>query len=280
MAGIPKKVADRIADGLKRFQPIVSAARDRDINESNTVVIITDMLSDIFGYDKYSEITTEHGIRGTFCDLAIVINNDLRFIIEVKAMGIGLRDLHVKQAIDYAANKGVDWAILTNGVEWRVYKVIFEKPINQDLLVEFDILKLNHKNPADLDRLFLLAKEGLDKSALADYQTQLQATNRYMLAALLLSEPILYNLRRELKRQCPDVKIELEELRENLVREVLKREVIEGEKAEEASKKIQRLYKKRQKEKASQETDKPNDDGGKQNTDECSPTDDTSPEQS
>ena len=59
-----------MASGLRRFQPILLAARARDVNESDTCLIVTDVLQDILGYDKYSEITSEYQIRSTFCDLA------------------------------------------------------------------------------------------------------------------------------------------------------------------------------------------------------------------
>jgi len=74
---IPAKVAARLGAGLKRFQGILTTAKSRDVNESDTVIIIMDMLSEIFGYDKYSEVTSEHAIRGTFCDLAIKIDGAL-----------------------------------------------------------------------------------------------------------------------------------------------------------------------------------------------------------
>ena len=59
MITVPAKVKDRIAAGLKRYQPILIKARDKDINESDTVTILMDVLADILGYDKYTEITTE-----------------------------------------------------------------------------------------------------------------------------------------------------------------------------------------------------------------------------
>ena len=68
---IPKRIADRIASGLKNFGPVLTAQKDRDVSEADTVTIIKDLLSDIFGYDKYAELTSEHSIRGTFCDLAV-----------------------------------------------------------------------------------------------------------------------------------------------------------------------------------------------------------------
>lgn len=57
---------------------------------------------------------------------------------------------------------------------------------------------------------------------------------------MILSSPVLELIRRELRRVSPDVRIDLEEISNVLTAEVLKREVIDGEKAEEARKKIAR----------------------------------------
>src|SRR3954452_11641999 len=116
MAKLPKRAAERITAGLKRFQPILASAKSRDVNESDTVVIVGDMLQEVFGYDKYTEITSEHSIRGTFCDLAVKVDSALAALIEIKAIGLDLKDGHVKQIVDYAANQGVDWVVLTNGI--------------------------------------------------------------------------------------------------------------------------------------------------------------------
>jgi len=59
MSQVPSKVAARLSAAIKRFQPVVASAKSRDANESDTVIIVTDMLSEVFGYDKYSEITSE-----------------------------------------------------------------------------------------------------------------------------------------------------------------------------------------------------------------------------
>ena len=49
VASFPKKVGERLVVGLKRFQPILASAKARDVNESDTVIIITDMLAEVFG---------------------------------------------------------------------------------------------------------------------------------------------------------------------------------------------------------------------------------------
>jgi hypothetical protein len=226
MATIPNKVRDRLVVGVKKFQSVLAAAKARDVNEADTVTIIKDLLADVFGYEKYSEVTSEYAIRGTFVDLAIKLDGALQLLIEVKAIGIDLKDAHTKQAVDYAANQGVEWVALTNGDNWHIYKVTFGQPIGQELVFEFDFLGLNVKNANDLETLYLLTKEGFGKSILGEYHAQKQALSRYFIGAMLLTEPVLDVIRRELRRISPDVKIDIEQISEVLTQEVLKRDVL------------------------------------------------------
>jgi hypothetical protein len=238
MASIPKKVAERLVSGLKRYQPILAAAKARDVGETDTVTIIKDMLADVFGYDKYSELTSEYAIRGTFCDLAVKLDGKLSTLIEVKAIGIDLKEQHVKQAVDYAANQGVDWVLLTNGNRWCVYHVLFTRPIQTELVVDIDFSVLSARSEADIELLYLWCKEGWQRSALGDFHTQKQALSRFFLGAMVLSDSVLEVIRRELRRVSPDVRIDIDQIRTVLANEVIKREVMEGEKADEAKKKI------------------------------------------
>ncbi len=240
MSKVNKKVLERIISGMKKYQPILATAKSRDVGEADTVTIIKDMLSEVFGYDKYHEITSEFAIRGTFCDLAIRLENKVSLLIEAKAIGLELKEQHVKQAVDYAANQGVDWVLLTNGVSWRVYHLVFSKPIDQELVIEFDVMTLSHKIQKDVETLFLLCKEGWQKSALGEYHTQRQALSRFFVGAMLQTATVLDVIRRELRRVSPDVKIDSLEIKDVLVNEVIKREVLEGEKAAEAARKVSR----------------------------------------
>lgn len=235
---LPKKVAERLAGGLKRFQPVLASAKSRDVNESDTVIIVTDVLAEVFGYDKYSEITSEHAIRGTYCDLAIRLDGTLALLLEVKSIGLELKDQFVKQAVDYAANQGTDWVVLTNAEVWRIYRVTFGKPIEHELVLEFNISTLSAKSEADLETLYHLSSEGWRKSALHGFHEQRQALSRFFIAALITTDPVVDVLRRELRRLAPDVRIEADQIREVLTQEVLKRDAIEGEKAEAARKRV------------------------------------------
>lgn len=240
MPKISSRVSTRLIDGLKRYQSIVTAAKSRDINESDTSRIITDILSDVFGYDRYSEITSEYSIRGTYCDLAIKLNGQPKLLIEAKAVSVDLKDTQIKQAVDYASNQGMDWVVLTNAVQWKVFKIIYGKPIDKEEVASFDFSALSPRKEDDIATLFLLAKEGLDCCALGEYYEQVRAVNGYTLAAVIQSEPVLKTIRRELGRVYPDVKIYVEDIQSVLLKDVLKREVVEAPEAREAAKKVQR----------------------------------------
>lgn len=243
MTKIPPKVQERLVSGLKKFQTIVSSAKAKDINESDTVVIIGDMLSELFGYDKYSEITSEQAVKRTWCDLAIKIDGKVRFIIEVKSAALDLKTDHIRQSVDYGSNAGVDWIILTNGNCWKVFKIIFGKPVGHELVYEFDLMQLNPKKENDIELLYYVCKESLGKSILEDYLIQKQTFSKYFMGQLIISEPVIDSIRKTLKKISPEVKVSNEEISDLIQKEILKREVIEGDKAEEAKKRVNKAFK-------------------------------------
>jgi hypothetical protein len=237
---IPKRVSERIVDGLKRMRPVIQAQRDRDVSEADTVTVVKDILADVLGFDKYAEITSEHSIRGTYCDLAVNLDGKCRLLLEVKAIGLELNDRHVKQAIDYAANQGVDWVVLTNGAEWVLYHVLFEKPVNKQEIARVHLLTADLRKDADMERIYLLTREGLTKDVLSEYRDRQDATSRFMLAAMVLnSDAVLGALRREVRR-VSGMLVECDEIEKALREQVLKREAIEGDQADAARRRFLR----------------------------------------
>jgi len=116
--------------------------------------------------------------------------------------------------------------------------VLFTRPIQTELVVDIDFSVLNSRSEADIELLYLWCKEGWQRSALGDFHTQKQALSRFFLGAMVLSDSVLEVIRRELRRVSPDVRIDIDQIRTVLANEVIKREVMEGEKADEAKKKI------------------------------------------
>lgn len=238
---IPNRVKERLVVGLKRMIPVIAAQKIRDVSEADTVTLVKDLLADVFGFDKYVELTSEYAIRGTFCDLAVKLNDKLVQLIEVKSVGTNLDDRHVKQAIDYASNQGVEWVLLTNGMTWRLYQVVFAKPIDKRLLAEIDLAAVDLKKDACLEQLYLLTKEGFTKGAHIELRDRQDATSRYVIAALLTeNDSIAGAIRRELRRVV-DVLVDDDEIRKVLKEEVIKRDAMEGPDADAAVRRVNRV---------------------------------------
>lgn len=240
MTRIPAKVSSRLAEGLKRFQPIVEQARSRDVGEADTVTVVKDFLADVLGYDKYSELTSEHAIRGTFCDLAVKIDGTLAWLVEVKAAGLELKEAHIKQAVDYAANQGCEWVVLTNASTWFVYRLSFSKPIQHTLVASIDIPSLNARKSDSLELLWILSREGWKKSHLETFAAHQELLSAHNVAAVIFSEGIVSAIRRELRRINPQARVDEDDIVRVLRSGVIRREVLDGENAARAAKTVAR----------------------------------------
>jgi hypothetical protein len=215
---MPKRVADRIKSGVRQFTRVLEDARHADRSEQDTVTIVTDMLADVFGYDKYAELTGEYAIRGTFCDLAVKVDGKIKYLVEVKAVDKSLKENHLRQATDYAAKEGIEWVALTNGVEWQAYRMIFEQPVRFEHVFTINMLEGGSELP---EMIYMLSREGITKQALDEYHEQRQILNRNVVAAVVLSEPILKAIRRELRAMSPKMKIAPEDIKEELLSKVV-----------------------------------------------------------
>lgn len=240
MANIPKKVSERLIKQTSRFQRILKKASDSDVNEADTVIIVSDMLSDIFGFDKYTELTSEYAIRNTYCDLAVKVDNDVKYLIEVKSISIDLKETHLRQAVNYGAHAGIQWVVLTNGLVWQVYSIILKKTVEYEKVFQFDFLNINPRKSQDQDLLFLLAKEGLRKDVIAEYHERIQSLNRNVISAIMLSETALSLIRRELRRLTPGLRVDLPEIESILINEVLKRNILDDENFSASQKRVKR----------------------------------------
>jgi len=94
------------------------------LNEAQTrQVIILRILAEL-GFDIWQpfemsaeETTSSNNYRP---DFVIKLQRDC-FVIEAKSLGKSLSDSDVEQAINYVNSKGLRWAILTNGKEWKFF---------------------------------------------------------------------------------------------------------------------------------------------------------------
>lgn len=243
---VSKRFVDRARPALRRYRKVLESAKRRDVNESDTSVIVSDMVTEILGYDKYQEVTTELAVRSTFCDLAIKIHGRLQYLIEVKSIGTELKENHLRQAIEYGSREGIEWVLLTNGHLWQAHRIRFEQPIAHDMVFEIDLLSDDTHTSDLLEKLYLVSREAGSATAIDLYWQSKEATSRFVLAQLLLSEGVLHVIRRQLRSLFKGTKITPDELSTLLQTEVLKRELVEGDKADAAARTVKRAVRRRQ----------------------------------
>jgi predicted type IV restriction endonuclease len=67
-------------------------------------------------------------------DYLICLNDQEKFVIEVKALNKDFSDAEYTQAVNYVNAKGLRWAILTNGIKWLFFDNLIKGTIKQKLV--------------------------------------------------------------------------------------------------------------------------------------------------
>lgn len=190
---------ERMKTAIKKFSKPLTDLVARDANEGDTRLLVTDMLCEGFGFDKYSELTTEYRVKGEFADYGIRIDKDLIAFLEVKRVATRLAAKHLRQVESYAINEGVEWVILTSGVVWQVYHITGGLPIIVDLALEVDLLG-EDTLAQKANQLYYLSKESLKRRQMDALWQAKRATSPKSLAKVLCSDSVLSAIRKELKR--------------------------------------------------------------------------------
>lgn len=113
-------------------------------------------------------------------------------------MNTRLKDAHVHQAVQYAANEGVPIAILTNLDKWRIYYVsLDEGKVNYSLVSEFSLLEDSIEKIVPI--LNMLSRKEITKGTLYKFASEITSLSEKNLLLALLSERVLKAITAELK---------------------------------------------------------------------------------
>lgn len=238
MAIYQDKARERVSKGIRKYRSVAQKALASGAKESDTRMIVSSIISDALGWDAFDNLTGEFRIKGVFADF--VLRNEGRHlvIIEVKAITSRLNEKHLYQAVSYAANKGVEWVILTNGAEWRLYRVLFNKPVEHELMFEVSLLDEEMKPKEKVDLLYLLTPEAQRKDELDAFYQRKRALSPDNIAKLMLSESVLTRLRAEIKSDSGN-RVALDELAEIIVACVISPDA-QGDHVDRQLKRVQR----------------------------------------
>ena len=171
-----------------------------ELDESGTRLLINHFLTEMLGYETLSEVKTEYMIKGTYADYVIQIGGKRHFLVEVKALSLNLSANHLRQSINYGAHEGIDFVLLTNGKVFELYKVLFEKPISQELIFSLDFSELSNLKVI-ADQLQYLHKDAVLKKGLDVLWDRHSALSPKNLSKLLFSSEVVKFLQKELKKK-------------------------------------------------------------------------------
>ncbi len=192
--------AEKVRASLRKFAKPLADLIKRDANEGDTRLLITDMLCEGLGWDKYAELTTEYQVKGEFADYGVRLDQQLIAFIEVKRATTKLNSRHLRQVEMYAVNEGVEWLILTNGWQWQVFRLIPGMPVTIDLVLDVNLIS-DESIAVKAAQMFYLHKESLKRGQIEEVWKARAATAPKALASAILSETVLNELRKEVKRR-------------------------------------------------------------------------------
>ena len=192
---------DHISKKLKEYAKRYLSKKYETLDESATRLMINSFLTEVLGYAELDEIKTEYQIHNTYADYIIQLQRKKHIIVEVEAIQIDLSDKHIYQAVNYAANEGVDWVLLTNGRVFALYRVMFKKPITHKRIFSFD-LKDKVQLKAATEYFAMMTKRSMLKNELDKFWLRFQALEPNNLCKYLYSVEVGKLLRRALKKNA------------------------------------------------------------------------------
>ena len=141
----------------------ITAYSPQGIGEQNTKAGLIAPVLRSLGWDieDLREVHMEYKPRASDkpVDYALLLNGQPRMFVEAKALGQNLDDRRwANQIMGYAAVAGVQWVVLTNGDEYRIYNAHAGVPVEEKL---FRRVFVTADDGVALETLALLSKESV-----------------------------------------------------------------------------------------------------------------------
>lgn len=188
----------KLFDSLKKYSKKYLSGKITELDESGTRLMINSFLTDVLGYAPIEEVKTEYMIKGTYADYVIQLKGTRHFLVEVKALSLELSANHLRQAVNYGANEGIEWALLTNGKVFEFYKILFNKPIEHRKIFSIDFS--NHSELKNsIETLQFLHKDAVVNKGLDMLWNKCIALDPANVAGFLYAPTVLNFLKKSLK---------------------------------------------------------------------------------
>lgn len=156
------------------------------INEQNTKAILIEPLLLALGWNVHDldEVQREYRYKekDNPVDYAcFVLHGHPRLFVEAKAFNADLKERKWRaQIVNYANTTGVEWCVLTNGVEWQLYKSNAPGELNKKMFLETS-LNSDEKSKRFVDPDFffsLLSKDKIKENEIENYWKKIISDRR------------------------------------------------------------------------------------------------------
>lgn len=131
--------------GFKEIASSLTEWQQIGLNEAQTTTAIVIRILYLLGYniwDPLEVVAQESGNSGV-PDFIIKVGNKRRFVIEVKKLGSALDNKTKTQAVSYANNQAIRWAILTNGNQWQFFDSFMHKEAHERRILSLSFAELD-----------------------------------------------------------------------------------------------------------------------------------------
>jgi len=206
---------EMVSAGIQRYTLSLSEILARDANEGDTRLLVTDLLCEALGYDKYRDLSTEFMVSGERADYGVKVDGELTWFLEVKRVGHRLRIADLRQVETYAVKHGVEWGALTNGTTWQLYNIRSSvgRPVETTLVASVDLLDPDVDMTAKVETLALLHHSYIKRDVISAARDAVRALSVEVLRDAMLSEDVVKMLRHEVYRST-GTRVPVENLRD------------------------------------------------------------------
>lgn len=150
---------------LDHLKQVLSSAKPPRLSESDTKANFIEKYIEALGYWGLTEITREYYVKNSqeFIDYVLKSSDRLLLAIEAKALHQDLTDKAAAQLVQYCAMEGIEWCVLTNGRELRLYNQYLKGALDAKLIFKLDLVAYNSDEEfeAIFEQLWLISKESM-----------------------------------------------------------------------------------------------------------------------
>jgi len=138
------------------------------LSEADTRAHFIDPLIRALGYRGIADVEREVYLKDTkeFLDYVLKIDGQPRIAVEAKPIGKSVSDGDAAQVIQYCSILGIEWAVVTNAREWRLYHQFAQSDLAGKLLFNLDLAGWTSANEFEalFDQLWLVSQEAFEGS--------------------------------------------------------------------------------------------------------------------